>query len=37
MLSKGDYENGGLAWAQDRKGLPEEGSFQLRLKNVLVT
>lgn len=34
-LSKGNYENEVLAWAQDRKWLPE-GSFQLRPKNVSI-
>lgn len=33
-LSKGNYENEGLAWTQHRKWLPEKGSFQLRPKNV---
>ena len=33
-LRKRNCENGGLAWAQDRRGLLEEGPFQLRPENV---
>lgn len=35
-LIKSDCENAGLAWAQDRRGLLEEGPFQPRSENVSV-